>query len=726
MRGRRGSQGGLPRRRSRVVVRWGLSAGLAGQGEGGCGPAGACGVAEGGAGARAQLAVVRGVLGRGLTVRTALDRVPQAGDRVTRRLRPRHRPPRDRSRTGVLDRHLALVPTRPRIHRAIRRRATRTRTTRRTRRRTRRGTRGRARARTRRGTGARTRGSTRRGTGAGAGRRTRRRTARRVAAAAERGENGVVGRLLLVVAVEQQRGVTAAPAVLVGDAPHRDAGAAGHGQAALDDGGVAVGLRGAGARDVHLGHLHVDTEVGEALQVGLEVGRDRGLGVEVPLEAHAVDRDAAGLEVLDHVVDGGALRVDAVGVVVVVAELGVRVGGPRGAEGLLDVAVADLVLEGRAAAGAGTAVLEGLVDDVPRVDLALVVGHDLGDVVVHRRLERRGAQARHPAGQLLVPDQRVPADQHVLRLGVGDDLVAGTEVERVLARLDRVPLHLVLGRDRAELGVQGRRVGGLAEVGRADRGTEVAALRRRRVAQGADRVGGAGGRHQADGRHCTCRARGDGDPQTGATPPARLAAVSGGVTDHFQPLLPLLLAVRVSTRCTGPNGWGSIREGGDSHGSCAAGAAWPGGGDSLASVDPGLRNVNDCFPILSETTGRLQSAFDRVSDSVVMPACGRFSGGGARVAVRSCRSDRSLWDIAGCIDSVTLRPYGARNIRARVEIFRKVIGRPRPCTAQAGEGASAGAAPPRKDTPCPPHERRAAAPPPAPVMAAAGSASPRC
>ncbi|GGK92026.1 hypothetical protein GCM10010094_61150 [Streptomyces flaveus] len=60
------------------------------------------------------------------------------------------------------------------------------------------------------------------------------------------------------------------------------------------------------------------------------------------LEAHAVDRDAACLEVPDHVVDGIALRVDAVRVVVVVAELGRGIGGPGGAERLLDEAVAEL------------------------------------------------------------------------------------------------------------------------------------------------------------------------------------------------------------------------------------------------------------------------------------------------------------------------------------------------------------------------------------------------
>ncbi len=68
-----------------------------------------------------------------------------------------------------------------------------------------------------------------------------------------------------------------------------------------------------------------DAEVGEALEVGLVVAGERG--AQVGLEADAVDGDAARLEVADHVVDAGALGVDPVGVVVVVAELGVGVGG---------------------------------------------------------------------------------------------------------------------------------------------------------------------------------------------------------------------------------------------------------------------------------------------------------------------------------------------------------------------------------------------------------------
>ena len=107
-----------------------------------------------------------------------------------------------------------------------------------------------------------------------------------------------------------------------------------------------------GLRDVQFGDLYVHAERGEVRQRGLEAGR-RPAGTEVGLEADAVDGYAACLEVAHHAVDAlGLGGVPVLDVVVVVAELGGGVGRPSGAEGLLDEAVAQQVLEHRAA-GAG-------------------------------------------------------------------------------------------------------------------------------------------------------------------------------------------------------------------------------------------------------------------------------------------------------------------------------------------------------------------------------------
>src|SRR6185369_4073277 len=116
-------------------------------------------------------------------------------------------------------------------------------------------------------------------------------------------------------------------------------------------------------------------------------------------------------------------------VVVVVAELGGRVGRPGGPERLLDEPVAQNVLEHRTAVLGGS-VGEGLVHDVPGVDLALEVGHLGGDVIVHDAAQRGGVgDGADPAGQLPVPHRGVAA--HPLTVGqrVVDDLVGRTEVE---------------------------------------------------------------------------------------------------------------------------------------------------------------------------------------------------------------------------------------------------------------------------------------------------------
>ena len=169
----------------------------------------------------------------------------------------------------------------------------------------------------------------------GSGRVRRRRVRRRRVLGrrrrVQRVERRGVGGLLVAAAVEEQRGARGAPRVGVAHAPHGDAGAARDGQAGLDDAAVVVRLRGARALDVELGDLHVHAERGEARDRRLVVARHRALRVEVRLEADAVDRDAAGLEVPDHVVDGLGLGVGpVVGVVVVVAELGAGVGGAGG------------------------------------------------------------------------------------------------------------------------------------------------------------------------------------------------------------------------------------------------------------------------------------------------------------------------------------------------------------------------------------------------------------
>ncbi len=208
------------------------------------------------------------------------------------------------------------------------------------------------------------------------------------------------------------------------------------------------------------------------------------------LEADAVDGDAAGLEVLDHGVDGVRLGADPVRAVVVVAELRARVGGAGGAEGRLDPVVAGALQVG-VATHALRPVGERLVDHVPGVDLAPVVRGDLRDVVEHRLAQRGPLHRLRPGRLLRVPQQRVPAHVHAVRHGVVEDLVAAGVAELALGRLGRVPLHLVLRRDRRELAVEDPGVDGVAQPRRGHGRPEVSALR---LGRRAERRGGLGRR----------------------------------------------------------------------------------------------------------------------------------------------------------------------------------------------------------------------------------------
>ena len=200
------------------------------------------------------------------------------------------------------------------------------------------------------------------------------------------------------------------------------------------------------------------------------------------LEADAVDRHATGPEVPDDVVDAGRLRVDPVGVVVVVAELCAGIGRAGGAERRFDPVVAG-ALQVRVAPAAAAAVGERLVHHVPGVDLPTEVGGHLGDVVDGGVAQVTAGQALCPSGLLGVPQQGVSTYRHALGSGVADDAVTGAVVEPAPLRLGRVRLHLVLGDEAVELAVQHGHVRVVVELVGPDGGAEVAAFLRRRGTQ---------------------------------------------------------------------------------------------------------------------------------------------------------------------------------------------------------------------------------------------------
>ena len=197
------------------------------------------------------------------------------------------------------------------------------------------------------------------------------------------------------------------------------------------------------------GDAHVELREGD-LDASLGVGLDGsnlliqggGLGSrEMGLHSHAVDADALILEHLDkpdHTVDLGSGPLN---VVVVVVQLGVGVDLGGQAEGQLDVLVAeDLVEDGLTP---GAVLVEGLVDDVPGVALALPVPGDVLDVRGDGGGQVLGGPGGllDPGGELGVPDQGVAAEDLALLAGeVGGD-VALCVVEEALLRFGEEPLR---------------------------------------------------------------------------------------------------------------------------------------------------------------------------------------------------------------------------------------------------------------------------------------------
>lgn len=114
--------------------------------------------------------------------------------------------------------------------------------------------------------------------------------------------------------------------------------------------------------------------------------------------------------------------------VIVDVELSRWIRSTRSLEGDADEVLAEDVLENGRAHGA--ILIEDLVHDVPVVDLALVAGYHLGDVVLQDGRQRRlVGDLRHPARELRVPAQRVATNQLAVRRRPVDEVIGGGPVE---------------------------------------------------------------------------------------------------------------------------------------------------------------------------------------------------------------------------------------------------------------------------------------------------------
>ena len=306
-------------------------------------------------------------------------------------------------------------------------------------------------------------------------------------------EGRSVRRLLLVVVVPEQsraltRESTGDPRVLVRNTPDSDTNTSLNIHARANHAGVSssVGVqlllisRSVHA-DIKLSVSNIDVELGEAVENRGELGARRSrcvlsrsaLAGHVSLETDTVNAKTVGLDQLGDANGTLGLGTTVLKVVVVVVQLGGRVGSQSHAESNRNESFTNDAVEN--AVTVSSVLVESLVDDIPVRALALVTAHDSIDVVAHDRLQGLVVPVAvgNPAGKLAVPNKSVAAKLHATRgSGVGV-LVGGSPVELAAIGLDGLPLHGVLGGERAEfaLGVEnGVLLGVTAD---SDGGTEV-------------------------------------------------------------------------------------------------------------------------------------------------------------------------------------------------------------------------------------------------------------
>ena len=187
--------------------------------------------------------------------------------------------------------------------------------------------------------------------------------------------------------------------------------------------------------------------------------------VVVALHADAVHGHAVGLHGADHLTDAVALH--GVALVVVVVEeqrVGIRLTGED--EGLADelVAAAYLIEGGFAqrlvlAVGtdAAAAVGNAFVEHIPGIDHVLIAVDHGVDVLPHALVEHLFADqlvvlvVEHPVAHLVVPHQAVSAQLDAVLTAEVGHTVGALPGPFAFSRMHGGRLHVVLGRDAAEL-----------------------------------------------------------------------------------------------------------------------------------------------------------------------------------------------------------------------------------------------------------------------------------
>src|SRR6266404_2364846 len=217
---------------------------------------------------------------------------------------------------------------------------------------------------------------------------------------------------------------------------------------------------------VHLGDVDLHSQSREALDIGRNGCHIGAQVLDVHLKSNAIDGDSALPEISDQGVDRVRLRIHDFRPGLVVNKQSLRIGFMRPAETTLNVGIAvcrqadsGLVSPDRAPQSSRTHLVEGLIDHIPRENLAPVMSDHGLDVFLENLSKLAGSvlSFRQPFWILLVPDQRVPANLHAVPGRKIYNLVPLRKIESLRFRMHRLPLEDILRLQHIELaGERGR------------------------------------------------------------------------------------------------------------------------------------------------------------------------------------------------------------------------------------------------------------------------------
>jgi len=241
------------------------------------------------------------------------------------------------------------------------------------------------------------------------------------------------------------------------DTPDGDTNTLGVSHASLGDTGVVSALLGdlGGVRwqshtNIQLGDGNIEAGSGEGGKWGGEGWDGTVANNQVSLSTNTMDGDTTADETVDQSNEVGELGARVVQVVIVKVQLCAGVGSSGGLEGNINELLAEKPVEDGVTEC--TVVLEDFVENVPVHDLALILGHDGGDVVLNDLGQGSSiGNVGDPTWQLRVPDQSVTSDLLVVGGCVVDQVVGTGQGEGALTPFSRIPLHGVLWSQDTEL-----------------------------------------------------------------------------------------------------------------------------------------------------------------------------------------------------------------------------------------------------------------------------------